>query len=141
MSMYVWSPKNNAFFPIQMLDAYSEWDLDDAVAVSNAVVSKFMAQPEPGKIRIAGKSGEPEWADIPPPTKDEMLSLVEAERQRLLTNADFVTADWRTELMLDEISDVDRARLSAWMAYKRSVKAISSVDAIAPGFSWPPLPA
>lgn len=61
-------------------------------------------------------------------------------RQQLLANADAVTADWRTELALGEISDTDKASLSAWMAYKRDVKAVKGDVAITDGFAWPTKP-
>ncbi|RVR87569.1 tail assembly chaperone, partial [Citrobacter freundii] len=44
------------------------------------------------------------------------------------------------ELMLGEISDDDRAKLSAWMTYKRSIKTVSCNDAISYGFVWPEPP-
>ncbi|EPH3079578.1 tail fiber assembly protein, partial [Citrobacter freundii] len=50
-------------------------------------------------------------------------------------------ADWRTELALGDISDDDRIKLSAWMAYKRAVKAVIAEDAIRDGFQWPAIPA
>lgn len=142
MSNYLWSARNNAFFPIGMLEKYDSqgWDITDVTEIDDAVASEFMAQPPAGKVRISGKDGSPEWADIPPPTREEMLATVEAERQRLLAHADAVTADWRTELMLEEISDNDRAKLSAWMAYKRSVKAVRGEDALESDFAWPEQP-
>lgn len=84
--------------------------------------------------------GLPAWGDIPPPSHDELIKEVEAERTRLLSHADTITADWRTELALGDISDSDKALLSLWMAYKREVKAVASESAIAPGFKWPAKP-
>lgn len=52
------------------------------------------------------------------------ITQAENERQRLLKHADAVILDWRTELMLGEISDANRAKLSAWMAYKNDVKSV-----------------
>ncbi|MDS0978878.1 tail fiber assembly protein, partial [Citrobacter portucalensis] len=49
--------------------------------------------------------------------------------------------DWRTELMLGEISDANRAKLSAWLAYKNKVKSIPAEEAITAEFSWPDQPA
>ncbi|MFS6815198.1 tail fiber assembly protein [Citrobacter meridianamericanus] len=63
----------------------------------------------------------------PPPTHEELIHAAETERQRLLKHADTVMLDWRTELMLGEINDANRAKLSAWLAYKNEVK---SADAI-----------
>lgn len=59
----------------------------------------------------------------PPPTKEELIAAAEYERQQLLTHADAVMLDWRTELMLGEISDANKAKLSAWLDYKNEVKA------------------
>ena len=70
----------------------------------------------------------------------ELIALVEAKRQQLLFEVDTVTADWRTELALGDISDEDREKLSAWMAYKRLVKSISGESALAEDFAWPPQP-
>lgn len=52
------------------------------------------------------------------------ITQAENERQQLLKHADAVMLDWRTELMLGEISDANRAKLSAWLAYKNEVKAV-----------------
>lgn len=52
------------------------------------------------------------------------VAVAENERQRLLNNADEVMLDWRTELMLGEISDANKVKLSAWLAYKNDVKSV-----------------
>ncbi|WP_288450278.1 tail fiber assembly protein [Enterobacter roggenkampii] len=36
-----------------------------------------------------------------------------------------MTADWRTELQLDIISDEDKGNLIKWMAYIKQLKAMS----------------
>ena len=86
------------------------------------LVRTFPNPPE-GKVRIV-KAGQPAWADIPPPSHEELVQTAECERQRLLINADAVMLDWRTELMLGEVSDANRAKLSAWVAYKNEVKSV-----------------
>lgn len=53
------------------------------------------------------------------------INRAENERQQLIKHADTVMLDWRTELMLGEISDNNRAKLSAWLAYKNEVKAVN----------------
>ncbi|EJB1248286.1 tail fiber assembly protein [Salmonella enterica] len=52
------------------------------------------------------------------------ITQKENERQQLIKHADAVMLDWRTELMLGEISDANRAKLSAWLAYKNEVKSV-----------------
>lgn len=62
----------------------------------------------------------------------------EQYRQQLLRQIDEVTADWRVELMLDDISDEDKSNLTEWMAYKKEVKAVDT--ATAPDITWPAIP-
>ncbi|EAX0034523.1 phage tail protein, partial [Salmonella enterica subsp. arizonae serovar 40:z36:-] len=51
-------------------------------------------------------------------------------------HADAVMLDWRTELMLGEISDANRGKLSAWLAYKNEVKAVD-VTTDPENVNWP----
>ncbi|HCB2278513.1 TPA: tail fiber assembly protein [Escherichia coli] len=76
----------------------------------------------------------------PPPTHEQLIQAAENERQRLLSAADAIMLDWRTELMLGEISDANRAKLSAWLAYKNQVNAVDKNKAITEGFNWPNAP-
>ncbi|EOV3348774.1 MULTISPECIES: tail fiber assembly protein [Edwardsiella] len=75
----------------------------------------------------------------PPPTHEELVIQAEAYRQSLLDEANAVTADWRTELALGVINDVDKAKLIAWMEYIKAVKAADT--STAPDITWPPKPA
>ncbi|EHK4357305.1 tail fiber assembly protein [Salmonella enterica] len=75
----------------------------------------------------------------PPPTHEQLIQAAENERQRLLAAADAVMLDWRTELMLGEISDANRAKLSAWVAYKNEVKAVD-VTTDPEHVNWPVTP-
>ncbi|EGP9775943.1 tail fiber assembly protein [Escherichia coli] len=124
--MYQYSPSTNSFYPDDLLSVYEEAGTlpNDLIPVSEDVFREFTATPEPGKMRVAGSDGLPAWGDIPPPTHEELIAIAEQVRQQLLTQADAVMLDWRTELMLGEISDTNRAKLSAWLAYKNEVKPI-----------------
>ena len=75
----------------------------------------------------------------PPPTHEQLIQAAENERQRLLTAADAIMLDWRTELMLGEISDANRAKLSAWLLYKNQVKAVD-VTTDPEHVNWPVIP-
>lgn len=54
----------------------------------------------------------------------EWQERAEAQRQSLLSVANAVTSDWRIELQLDIISDEDKAMLTRWMQYIKSIKAL-----------------
>ncbi|HHO9620328.1 TPA: tail fiber assembly protein [Escherichia coli] len=124
--MFQYSPSTNSFYPDDLLSVYEDAGTlpNDLVPVDEDVFREFTATPEPGKIRVAGSDGLPAWGDIPPPTHEELIVIAEQVGQQLLTHADAVMLDWRTELMLGEISDANRAKLSAWLAYKNKVKAV-----------------
>ncbi|ENO0837885.1 tail fiber assembly protein [Enterobacter hormaechei subsp. steigerwaltii] len=64
------------------------------------------------------------WATDKEAQHAAAITQAENERQRLLKYADAVMLDWRTELMLGEISDDNRAKLSAWLAYKNEVNSV-----------------
>ncbi|HGD3774101.1 TPA: tail fiber assembly protein, partial [Enterobacter hormaechei] len=111
MNEFYYSPTKNTFYCESHQAQYvlaGTWP-DDAVAVDESVYTEFAATTAPaGQMRVAGTDGMPAWGDIPPPTRDELISTAENEHQRLLAYADVVMQDWRTELMLGEISDVNK---------------------------------
>lgn len=77
-------------------------------------------------------------------TAEEWQAKAEAQRQNLLTAANAATADWRTELQLDVISEADKASLLKWMAYIKALKALdlSGVkdEAGYKAVTWPEVP-
>lgn len=75
----------------------------------------------------------------PPPTKDELVQQAESKRKQLINEADAVMLDWRTELMLGDISDDDKSKLSLWISYKKEVRAVDVSDDPA-GVTWPDTP-
>lgn len=76
------------------------------------------------------------WATDTDAQHTAAINRAENERQKLLKHADTVMLDWRTELMLGEISDNNRAKLSAWLAYKNEVKAVD-VTSDPEHVNWP----
>lgn len=78
------------------------------------------------------------------PVPVDYSRLAEKKRQSLLNEAKDITSDWKTELELGTISDDDKVRLTQWMEYIKTVKALdlsqvsdkSSFDLI----QWPEKP-
>lgn len=66
------------------------------------------------------------------------IADAEKKRQRLLAEVDETTSDWRVELMLSDISEKNKAKLSAWMGYKNLVKSVD-VSTV-PDINWPAKP-
>lgn len=135
------SPSVLAFYPQNMIDdgSYSELPAD-LIELTGDEQSLYWKQTPPSGKSLGVISGRPAWVDLPPPTHDELIAAVESERQRLLSHADAVMLDWRTELMLGEISDANRAKLSAWLAHKNDVKAVD-IATDPEHVNWPTPPA
>ncbi|EAM8616085.1 tail fiber assembly protein [Salmonella enterica] len=66
------------------------------------------------------------------------IADAEQYRQALLTQVDELSSDWRVELMLGDISEENKKKLSSWMAYKTAVKAVDV--STAPDINWPVQP-
>ncbi|EMN0397582.1 TPA: tail fiber assembly protein [Citrobacter freundii] len=132
-----------AFIPAQWKEdgTYDDdtWPAD-AVLLSDEENELYWKQNPPAGKQLGAENGRPVWTDIPAPTKEELILTAENERQRLLKHADAVMLDWRTELMLGEISDANKAKLSAWLAYKNEVKS-ADVTTDPESVAWPEIPA
>lgn len=66
------------------------------------------------------------------------IADAEQHRQMLIAQVDGLTSDWRVELMLGDISEENKKKLSSWMAYKTAVKAVNV--STAPDINWPVQP-
>lgn len=140
MENYVFSAKENAFFPLSLKMSYQQsgrWP-DDGKVIENNIADEFMGEPPAGKVRVAESDGYPAWADAPPPTQEELIATAEQQKAALLAEAQATISLWQTELQLGIISDDDKASLIAWMNY---IKAVQAVDtSAAPDINWPEKP-
>ena len=137
---FIYSAANNMFYPYEYRPQYElsgDWP-SDGIDVSDDVFAEFTGTPPEGKMR-GPVDDLPAWVDIPLPTPEQEVEAAEGYRQQLLRQIDDVTADWRVELMLGDISDEDKAKLTEWMAYKKEVKAVDT--STAPDITWPEPPA
>lgn len=55
----------------------------------------------------------------------DYLAMAEKEKSYRLQEAERITTEWRTELMLGIISDEDKASLVEWVGYIRALKALN----------------
>lgn len=97
---------------------------DDAKDVDEDVYLEYAGEPPTGKRRVVDNFGMPGWADVPV----DYAGKAEAKRQNLLSVANEIINDWRTELQLDVISDEDKANLILWMAYIKELKSLTFDD-------------
>lgn len=74
----------------------------------------------------------------PPPTKEQLVDLAEAEKQILIAEVTSETEMLRTKLALGRIKDDEKALLNAWLDYLDELEAVD-VSA-APDIIWPVKP-
>lgn len=138
---YYFDGAGKVFYPMSNKQSYVEAGMwpEHGTVVSADTYYIYGGTPPEGKILSADKNDNPVWVDAPKPTKEELIQAAEYERQRLLKLADATMLDWRTELMLGEISDANREKLSAWLAYKNDVKSVDvTTDPEHVGWPVPP---
>ncbi|MGP4573082.1 tail fiber assembly protein [Escherichia coli] len=117
--MIYFSKSTNGFF----FDGINSDMPADIVEISTDLYNELIAgQQEGGKLITSDKNGLPV---LKSPAID-YVARAENQRMQLLAHADNVTADWRVELMLGDISSTDKEKLSAWMDYKKAVKAVDT---------------
>jgi len=137
MNEYIYSPSVNAFFPLSLQEDYEmagTWP-QDGVSVSADVAAEYMQSPPPGKFRVAGDGGMPEWKDIPPPTLEEETELAQHKRQQLRARADTEIA-WRQDAVDAGIATEGEAKeLANWKRYRIQLMRVE-----VPTTEWPEIP-
>lgn len=118
----------------------SVWSTNDG----RAAIVDYIGEVKPDFTTMSPSTPFDKWDGMQWVTDTEAkyaaaITQAENERQRLLKHADDVMLDWRTELMLGEISDANKAKLSAWLAYKNEVKS-TDVTADPENVNWPSPP-
>ncbi|HGH3381611.1 TPA: tail fiber assembly protein [Klebsiella quasipneumoniae] len=133
-----YSASENAFYAPELKSIYlaaNSWPAD-AAPVDNAVFIEFSNEPPAGKYRVSGDNGLPSWADIPPPTDDEIKALGEVQKAQLRAEADAEIA-WRQDAVdADIATDDESAALSEWKKYR---VLLMRVDTANPEWPTPPV--
>lgn len=139
MSDYIFSPKQNAFYPLSLKEDYElagSWP-DDGVPVTEEVFKEYTAQPPSGKIRGAVNNA-PAWLDAPAPTHEEMVSEAERKKAELRKNADDEIA-WRQDAVDTDIAtESEITELAAWKKYRVLLMRVDTTKA--PEIKWPDKP-
>lgn len=140
MNTYKWSAINNAFLPVALVESYKEnkWDISDLVDISDEIADEFMSDWPDGKSRIVGSDGLPAWGDALPPTHEQVIAASERKKTELLSEAEATISIWQSKLLLNIISDKDKASLLAWLTYIDDLNAIETDSA--PDINWPSPP-
>ncbi|HHH0025802.1 TPA: tail fiber assembly protein [Yersinia enterocolitica] len=135
----LWSAKNNAFIPAEMVDEYkvAGWAIDDLVEAREDILP-FYGKAPIGKIRGVSDGGIPIWVDIPAATEEELIAGANAEKSRLKAIADS-EIEWRQDAVDAGIAtDEETALLTNWKAYRVQLMRIKTDTA--PDIEWPVSP-
>lgn len=142
MSEYFYSASTNSFYSISLQELYEDAGTlpSDVVAIDDSVYLEFAANDAPvGKYRVAGSNYLPQWADIPPPTHEELVAEAESKKAALMTEAEDVIKPLERVVRLDMATDAEEALLEAWEKYSILVMRIDPT--LAPDIDWPEKPA
>ncbi|HCM9127985.1 TPA: tail fiber assembly protein [Enterobacter asburiae] len=121
MSEYIYSAKNNAFYPVDMKEDYVEagsWP-DDGKAVSEECFLEFTSVAHADKYRVAGDDGLPAWEAVPAPTKEQLIAAADAEKMRLIgqANASINIKQWPGKAAIGRLKGDELAQYNLWLDY------------------------
>ncbi|EPC7545011.1 tail fiber assembly protein [Morganella morganii] len=135
------SAKSLQFFMIDKKEDYEAAGIwpDDITEVNSDTMQTYAAMPPEGKMLGADKKGKPVWVDIPPLTHAELTEQAESKKRSLIAEASQKTQMWQTQLMLEIITEEDKASLKEWMLYVQDVQAVN--PSLGAGVVWPTPPA
>ncbi|CAQ83407.1 MULTISPECIES: tail fiber assembly protein [Photorhabdus] len=137
---YVFSTLNKAFYPLSLQQDYIEagsWP-NDPILVTDDIFYKFSGMPPIGKILSSGEDGLPCWEDIPPPTKEELISIAEAQRAKLIFLANEKITPLSDAVELDIATNEEALLLKEWKKYRVMLNRIDASKA--PEIDWPIVP-
>ncbi|HBM2657162.1 TPA: tail fiber assembly protein [Enterobacter asburiae] len=134
MKIY-YSPSLNGFLLEKTAEDYQGHDL---IEITEAVYNEFMAGSTTKKM-VPGANG-PAWADIPPPTHDELVAAAEAEKQQRidLANEYMNGKQWPGKAAIGRLKGDELAQYNLWLDYLDALEAIDT--STAPDITWPEQP-
>jgi hypothetical protein len=122
MTIY-YSAVERGFYDSDLKEQYKSgngWP-SDAIEITEEDHQRLIRGQELGKVITADSDGKPILTD----PVINWQAKAEIQRQSLLTSANTMTTDWRTELELDIISNDDKASLVRWMGYIKALKILN----------------
>lgn len=138
--MYAYA--NGCFYPLSMRSDYEMSDSwpTEYIEVTESVFTEFSATPPDGKIRGTGEDGLPAWVDIPAPTQDELIAIAEAEKQRLIdeANAYMNSKQWPGKAAIGRLKGAELEQYGIWLDYLDALEAVDNSSAPDINFPTPP---
>ena len=141
MNKYLYDARTNAFYPLSLQGGYeaaNTWPAS-GVEVDDDVFKTFQSPPA-GKMMVAGKDGYPTWADVPPPSKENIVAAAELEKQSKIDHAnDYMNSkQWPGKAAMGRLKDPEKVQYNAWLDYLDALEAVDT--STAPDITWPHAP-
>ena len=135
-----YSAQTNCFYPYSLFDDYNKagsWP-GDCVEISERWYLYLLDGQSEGKKISPNQYGSPVLSDPPQPTKDELISVAETQKQHLLASATAAVAPLQDAVDLGMATEAEIAGLQEWKKYRVLLNRIDT--SIAPDIDWPSLP-
>ena len=136
---------NNLAYPYELQSLYvekGEWPEEKGVDIDEVIFREyFYDTPPEGKYRCVGEDGLPEWADIPPPTREEQIASAETKKQQLINQAnDYMNSrQWAGKAAIGRLKGEELAQYNLWLDYLDALELVDTSGA--PDIEWPTPPA
>ncbi|NHB93203.1 tail fiber assembly protein [Photorhabdus cinerea] len=134
---YVFSALNKSFYPLSLQQDYIEagsWP-NDPIPVTDDIFNEFSGMPPTGKILSSDENGLPCWEDIPPPTKEELISIAEIQRKQFISLANKEIMPLADAVELDIATDEETLLFKEWKKYRVMLNRVDTSKA--PEIDWP----
>ncbi|MDX7665236.1 tail fiber assembly protein [Enterobacter asburiae] len=130
-----YSPLFNGFLLESTAHEYKGKDL---VEVTQDTYDKFLAGSKT-QLMVPGDNG-PAWADIPPPTHDELVAAAEAEKQQRidLANEFMNSKQWPGKAAIGRLRSDELTQYNLWLDYLDEVESVNVDDP--QNIIWPQRP-
>ncbi|HEK7316071.1 TPA: tail fiber assembly protein [Yersinia enterocolitica] len=138
---YFYSPSENIAYPDGLMASYKEAGTlpCDLIEITDETFQEYFIELAPaGKYRTANSRGLPEWAEVPPPTKESLVAMAESERQNRLAVATATIAPLQDAVELGIATEEEKTRYASWRKYRVLLSRVDTT--VAPSIVWPPEP-
>ena len=136
---------DNLAYPYALQSVYAakgQWPEGKGVDIDEVIFREyFYDTPPEGKYRCVGEDGLPEWADIPPPTREEQIASAETKKQQLINQAnEYINSkQWPGKASIGRLKGEELAQYNLWLGYLDALELVDTSGA--PDIEWPTPPA
>lgn len=133
MSEYLYSAKNNAFYPVSLKEIYESADSwpEDGISVNELDYQRFMNGQSTGRVITAGDNGLPELTDI----SVDYVAIASAQRDQKMS---VITLRITALVEAQDDGDITQDELEELAKLRADRVALRRLDlSSAPDIEWP----